>query len=76
MTYENKAYPFRWHGPAFTGPGGGAERPPADRPAHRKPTGTHGFQTVGQKKVYPDQRFSWNCNLKVETFYAANFCFD
>ncbi len=19
---------------------------------------------------------SWNCNLKVETFYAANFCFD
>jgi len=18
----------------------------------------------------------WNCNLKVETFYAANFCFD
>ncbi|MGJ1384490.1 PHP domain-containing protein [Sphingobacterium siyangense] len=25
---------------------------------------------------FPEKLADWNCNLKVETFYAANFCFD
>jgi predicted DNA-binding transcriptional regulator AlpA len=42
----------------------------------RKIGGRPCYYLADLDEMIKESKRRWNCNLKVETFYAANFCFD